>query len=72
MQNAFPLTSSRLILRPFEASDAQPFARYRSDPEVARYQSWDTPYTLAQAERFVAEMRASTPGIPGEWYQLAL
>lgn len=72
MPEKLVLTSSRLILRPFELRDAPAFARYRSDPEVARYQSWEPPYTLAQAERFVAEMQSITPGLPGAWYQLAL
>jgi RimJ/RimL family protein N-acetyltransferase len=72
VQITFPLNSSRLILRPFTADDVQAFSRYRSDPLVARYQSWDLPFTLAQAERFVAEMQAAVPGTPGEWYQLAL
>ena len=27
------------------------FAAYRSDPDVARYQSWDSSYTTAEALR---------------------
>jgi RimJ/RimL family protein N-acetyltransferase len=66
------LETSRLLLRPFAERDADAFSRYRSDPEVARYQGWDAPYPIEQARRFVAEMAALHPGIPGEWYQLAL
>jgi RimJ/RimL family protein N-acetyltransferase len=62
----------RLILRPFEHSDAQAFARYRSDPEVARYQGWEAPYSPAQATRFIDEMKSTQPGSPGDWYQLAM
>lgn len=61
-----------MTLRPFVAQDAWYFAQYRSDPEVARYQSWDAPYSLEQAQRFVSALQAGTPGVPGEWYQLAL
>src|SRR5262249_3471963 len=43
------LVSGRLILRRFRAPDAAAFAAYRDDPAVARYQSWDAPYTLAEA-----------------------
>lgn len=66
------LETQRLILRPFEDSDLEAFAAYRSDPEVARYQGWEAPYTLEQAAAFVAEMRETAPGTPGAWYQLAV
>ncbi len=48
------------------------FAGYRSDPEVARYQGWDAPYRIEQAELFIAEMRENPPGTPGCWYQVAI
>ena len=66
------LETPRLILRPFEERDAAPFAVYRSDPQVARYQGWDAPFSLEKAEQFVAEMKRAVPAAPGEWYQLAL
>ncbi len=66
------LETPRLILRPFEERDIEPFSRYRSDPEVARYQCWEAPYSLDQAAWFVNEMKTRTPGEPGNWYQLAL
>jgi RimJ/RimL family protein N-acetyltransferase len=39
------LESERLMLRPFQEADIEPFAAYRSDPEIARYQSWEPPVT---------------------------
>ena len=66
------LTSSRLRLRPFQEADLETFAAYRSDPDVARYQSWNTPYTLEQAQAFYEELRREQPGTPGSWYQLAV
>lgn len=66
------ILTQRLILRAFEPRDAAAFAAYRSDPEVARYQGWDAPYSLDQAERFVREMSAAHPGEPGDWYQTAV
>jgi aminoglycoside 6'-N-acetyltransferase len=66
------LETKRLILRPFQASDCDPFVTYRNDPLVAQYQGWDTPYSLAQASQFVEAMGQSRPGVPGEWYQFAL
>jgi RimJ/RimL family protein N-acetyltransferase len=69
---AFYQETSRLILRSFEDRDAQPFAAYRSDPEVARYQGWEAPYSLEQAEEFVSEMKTRSPGVLGEWFQIAI
>lgn len=66
------LETERLRLRPFETRDVEAFSRYRSDPEVARYQGWDAPFSLEQAARFVKEMQSEQPGRPGGWYQLAL
>jgi RimJ/RimL family protein N-acetyltransferase len=64
--------TARLILRSFEDRDAQAFADYRSDPEIARYQGWEAPYSLAQAIQFVEEMKIAQPGAPGKWHQLAM
>lgn len=66
------LETPRLFLRPFQEGDAEVFSAYRSDPEIARYQGWETPYTLEQARAFIAEMAAAEPGTPGRWYQLAI
>ena len=60
------------MLRPFEVDDVPAFAAYRSDPDVARYQSWDTPYSAAEAERFVASQQRVAFGHPGPWVQVAV
>jgi RimJ/RimL family protein N-acetyltransferase len=66
------LETERLVLRRFTAADAAAFARYRSVPEVARYQSWDAPYPIERARAFVEWMTSHHPDEPGEWYQLAI
>ena len=66
------LETERLVLRPFRDSDLPSFLGYRSDPEVARYQSWDLPYGVDQAAAVIAEMKVRTPGVPGEWFQIAI
>ena len=66
------LQSDRLLLRSFQESDSEAFAAYRSDPEVARYQGWNVPYSLEKAAAFIAEMKNRTPGVPGEWLQIAI
>ncbi|HEX5617783.1 MAG TPA: GNAT family protein [Solirubrobacteraceae bacterium] len=65
------IDTERLRLRPFEARDLEAFVAYRSAPEVARYQSWDTTFSLADAERFLAEQQEVELGRPGGWVQLA-
>jgi RimJ/RimL family protein N-acetyltransferase len=68
----FPrLETERLILRPFTDADLPVLAAYRSDPEIARYQSWDLPYTMAQARMMLARMRERPAGTPGTWHQVA-
>ena len=69
---SFKLETERLRLRAFQQGDAEDFAHYRSDPDVARYQDWDAPYSIEKATRFVEVMKASQPGVPGEWYQIAI
>jgi RimJ/RimL family protein N-acetyltransferase len=65
------IATERLILRRFRAADAPVLAEYRSDPEVARYQSWDAPFPLLRAETAVANFIASDPDKPG-WFQYAM
>ncbi|MBD2499512.1 GNAT family N-acetyltransferase [Anabaena azotica] len=66
------LETPRLLLREFQISDKIAFATYRSAPEIAKYQSWDIPYSEAQAAAFIESLQNLTPGILGEWYQLAI
>lgn len=66
------LKTNRLLLRPFQESDLECFAAYRSDLEVARYQSWATPFTLDQAAAFLEKMKFAEAGSAGTWYQLAV
>jgi RimJ/RimL family protein N-acetyltransferase len=65
------IVTERLELRPFRAEDLPAFVAYRSVPEVARFQSWDTSFAMADAERFLASQQAVEFGAPGEWVQLA-
>jgi RimJ/RimL family protein N-acetyltransferase len=69
---AIEIVTERLRLRPFRADDLEAFAAYRSDPEVARYQAWDVPYSMAAAEAFLRSQQGLELGRPGEWLQLAI
>ena len=66
------LTSERLVLRRFRRADLDAFVAYRSDPETARYQSWEVPYRPSQARQFLEELEAIDPDTPGEWFQFAI
>jgi len=66
-----PISTDRLVLRPLEPEDVEDFVAYRSDPEVARHQSWEANYARADAERLVAGQAGVELGTPGAWLQIA-
>jgi RimJ/RimL family protein N-acetyltransferase len=65
------IVTERLRLRPFQADDLAAFVAYRREPEVARYQSWDTTFSMTDAERLLASQEGVEFGVPGAWLQLA-
>jgi RimJ/RimL family protein N-acetyltransferase len=66
------LLTARLVLRRFTAEDADSLARYRSIPEVARFQGWDAPFAVDRAHAMIGWLVEHDPDEPGEWYQLAI
>ncbi len=66
------LATERLTIRRFTQADAVTFAAYRSDPDVARYQSWNPPISLDQAREFIDSLDGWHPDTPGEWFQFAI
>lgn len=64
-------STERLVLRRFRDDDAEAFAAIRSDPAVARYQSWDSPVALTEAVSHVRHYARSDPAAPG-WFQYAV
>ena len=64
-------STERLVLRRFRAEDVEAFAGYRSDPGVARYQSWDAPVPIAEAAGQVRRFAQADPEAPG-WFQYAV
>ena len=65
------LASRRLRLRRLHPEDAEPLRAYRSLPEVARYQYWDS-FGLDDAVRLIESQSTAQPNIPGTWFQLAI
>jgi len=71
MDGTIELQSPRLRLRRLRPDDAAAICAYRSLPDVARFQSWET-FALADAARLIADQGLITPDRPGTWLQLAL
>jgi aminoglycoside 6'-N-acetyltransferase len=65
------IETTRLLVRRFQDSDLAYFYEYRNDPEVARYQGWDS-LGEARAQAMIQHQMRSEPGVPGQWFQFAL
>ena len=63
--------SETVCLRRLDRSDLDAFFTYRSDPQVARYQSW-ADMTRDQALGFLTAMETTPLFRPGEWAQIAV
>ena len=70
MQDFTSLPTQRLVLRRFEDRDLEALVAYRSDPAVARYQSWSE-FDHARGQALIDGMRERWPGQPG-WFQFAI
>lgn len=66
-----PAVSGRIVLRRLDVSDLAGFQAYRRDPEVARYQGWET-VTDDEARSFLADVAAGDLLEPGHWSQVAI
>ena len=72
LSSFLPIATDRLVLRQFTPADATGLAAYRSEPAVARYQSWATPYPLSAAQRLIDEQSHLDGPTAGEWLQIAI
>jgi aminoglycoside 6'-N-acetyltransferase len=72
LSSFLPIATERLVLRPFTPADAAGLAAYRSEPTVARYQSWATPYSLSAAQRLIDDQAHLEGPTAGEWLQIAI
>jgi RimJ/RimL family protein N-acetyltransferase len=69
---ALPLTTRRLTVEMMKPQHAASLAEYRSDPEVARFQDWDTPFTVEMAERLIDGQSQLDGPVNDDWVQLAV
>jgi RimJ/RimL family protein N-acetyltransferase/ribosomal protein S18 acetylase RimI-like enzyme len=57
-----------LLIRPFREDDIDAYLARRSDPDVARYQDWELPYSRERAERVVKHQMTLAGPEEGEWW----
>lgn len=67
-----PLRSERLVLRRLSDDDVDALVAYRSDPDVARLQSWTPDWSHDDARRLIAGLPADDWPDPGDWLQLGV
>lgn len=63
--------SPRVELRALRPDDADALFAYRTDPDVARYQSWE-PASADELRAFIATLARAEPFAPGAWHQLGI
>ena len=68
----YPLITERLSIQPLALADLETFVEYRQDPEVARFQSWDTSYSHSQAEELIQSQNGVLLPEKGNWLQLGI
>jgi RimJ/RimL family protein N-acetyltransferase len=68
----FPLLTPRVSIEPLTMRDVDEFVRYRQDPEIASFQSWDTNYSTQQGRDLVQSQADVVLPAPGNWLQLAI
>lgn len=68
----YPLITQRLRIQPLSLNDLDSFVEYRQDPDVARFQSWDTSYSSSQALELIQSQQGVELPDEGEWLQLAI
>jgi RimJ/RimL family protein N-acetyltransferase len=66
------ILTERLLIRPFEVGDLHAFVAYRRDPGVARYQTWDTRFSMEDALGILRSQEGRALGEPGAWYGVVL
>ena len=66
------LTTTRLTIAPLDATDIPVFVAYRGDPDIAKWQSWETSYSEVDAQNLVDGQAGWELPPAGEWMQLAV
>ena len=54
--NDWLFQTEHLILRKLRENDYHSFIKYRNDPEIMKYQSWDHKFTVNSYAIFIADL----------------
>ena len=65
------INTERLTIRNLESKDLADFYAYRSNPEVTKYQGFDT-MNKQEASDFIESQTDKLYGKPGEWVQYGI
>lgn len=68
---SFEIKTQRLLIRILDMKDKESFFKYRSLPEIYRFQSWK-PKTINEIEEFIMKNIAIIPNEVDSWLQLAI
>ena len=68
----FPIITQRLNIAPLTMTDLEAFVRYRQDPQVARFQSWEPTYSLAQGAALIQSQPVQGFPETDEWLQIGI
>jgi ribosomal-protein-alanine N-acetyltransferase len=69
--NTILFTTDRLKIRNLRESDLNAFYQYRSNPEITKYQGFDT-FSKDEAKEFISSQEEKLFGVPGEWVQYGI
>lgn len=65
------IRTDRLLIRTLEMKDKEDFFKYRSMPEIHKYQSW-RPKNISEIEEFIIKNIAVCVNTANSWLQLAV
>ena len=65
------INTERICIRNLKDSDLNDFFSYRSNPEITKYQGFDT-MTIEQSKDFIDSQKEKQFGKAGEWVQYAI
>ena len=69
--NEINFSTERLLLRGIRLSDAESMLKYRSNPQISKFQYWE-PKTIRDAETFISTSISKVVNMPNTWYQVGI
>jgi RimJ/RimL family protein N-acetyltransferase len=66
------INTNRLVLRKLRLDDYSSFIKYRTDPQIMKYQSWDLEITENSYNKFIEEQNQIKYGTVNKWTQIGI